>query len=115
MPTGGDPPSVILSQSVFNALHGMTYIPSAKAFRDANNNNNYLFVDTGANGPQWFYGTNTEGGANPRGEIPSLTGDVIANGIYNTQTLTVTLNGLNYKLRLERDANGVPIAKAYTV
>jgi hypothetical protein len=116
MPTGTDPPPIQLLQSVFDALYDMTYSATAKAFRDAQSNNIYLFVEKDANGaPQWFYATNTDGGVNPRGEIPSLTADVILNGTYNSQTQAVSYGGSNYKIRLERDSNGVPIAKAYTV
>lgn len=116
MPNGGNPPPITLPESVFNALQPLTYSSTAKAFRDSSNNNIYLFVEADANGaPRWFYGTNTEGGVNPRGEIPTLTADVINNGTYDSQTGAVDLNGVNYKIRLERDSNGVHIAKAYTV
>lgn len=116
MPTGADPPPVALPQAVFNALNGMTYNSTARAFRDASNNNIYMFVeDDGNGGARWFYGTNTEGGVNPRGEIPTLTKDVILGGTYDTQTGAVDLEGTNYKFRLERDSNGVPVAKAYIV
>jgi hypothetical protein len=117
MPIGGDPPPVLLPQSVVNALSAMTYSSTNKAFRDAQNNNVYLFVEKDANDrAQWFYATNTDGGKNPRGEIPQLTASVIIDGSYNSQTSAISYNGSNYKIRLERDTStGVPIAKAYTV
>jgi len=116
MPNGTDPPPVTLPQSVFNALTGLSYSPSNASFLDANNVPTYLFVESDANGaPRWFYGTNSEGAENPRGQIPSLTAEVINNGLYNSQTGAVAYNGANYKFRLERDAAGASIAKAYTV
>jgi hypothetical protein len=94
----------------------MTYSSTAKAFVDASNNNNYLFVENDGNGAaRWFYGTDAEGGTNPRGQVPSLTFNVIRYGTYDSQTGTVAYDTDSYRIRLERDSSGAHVANAYIV
>jgi hypothetical protein len=117
MPTGSDPPSPALSATVFNALHVMTYDSAAWAFKSGASLE-YMFVEKGASADQcqWFYGTDTEGGINPRADIPSNTYTIIKNGTYNSGSGTVSYGGSNYKFRLERDLSaGKQVAKAVVV
>lgn len=116
MPGGGEPPNVGMPASVFNTLHGYTYNSSSKGFNDGSGNVVFLFVESdGAGGAQWFYATNTQGGINPKGLVSSLVSNIILSGTHNSQTLVMTYNSTNYKIRLERDANGTPTATAVVV
>ncbi|MBI2394234.1 MAG: hypothetical protein HYV09_31980 [Deltaproteobacteria bacterium] len=113
MPTPTTPPIVALPQGVFDALNGMSYDSTARAFRDGSNNAIYLFVESDSNGlPRWQYATDAQGSINPRADIPLLTADVILGGTFDAQTGAISYDGQSYRIRLERDGSG-PIAKAY--
>ena len=78
MPTGSDPPPVRMSSTVFNALTGMDYNSTAKAFTDAQSNSVFLFVEKDANDKcQWFYGTNTHP-ENSNVVVPRLDDQLVA-------------------------------------
>jgi hypothetical protein len=117
MPYGGDPPNVNMPTTVFNTLCTYTYNATNKAFVDGSGNTIFLFVEktTSGTGSQWFYGTEAQGGKNPKGLVPTLTSNIILSGSINTSTGVMTYSGTTYKIRLERDASGVPIANAYVV
>src|SRR5688500_8440631 len=119
MPSGGTPIEPELTSTVFNALHAMTYDAVALAFKDASNNLNYMFLErkTGTfSTGQWFYGTDTEGGVNPRGQIPLLTYTVINNGTLDTQAQKTADSGKYYRIRIQRDqATGKQVAQAVEV
>ncbi|MGZ3474444.1 MAG: hypothetical protein ACXWUG_09155 [Polyangiales bacterium] len=118
MPTGSQPPVGILTQSVFNAVNALGYSSTYKSFLDGSNNPIYLFIErqsTTSELAQWNYGTATEAGINPRGEIASSVAAIINNGSYNTADSTVSYAGKKYKFRIERDANGVDQVKAVQV
>jgi len=117
MPGNGQPPtSIALSSGVFNTLHGMGYDSQTQAFT-SQNVNYFMFVqrDTSSDVAVWFADTDGNGAGFPRGNIPQLTADAIRNGTYDSQTSAVSYQGNNYKFRLERDASGLHVAKAYTV
>lgn len=120
MPSGNDPPSPRLPKTVFDALNAMTYDAAAQAFADAAGKLHYLFVEgdpaQAPNESFWFYGTDTEGGVNPRAQIPSGTAEVITQGTYETQTNTISYNSKSYRLRLQRDpATNTQVAEAIGV
>jgi len=117
MPVGGTPPDLGLPQPVFDALHGMAYDSANRAFKSGSNLY-FMFAETKPgvqDGAQWFYGTNAEGGINPKGFIPQITYDVIHNGTYNPSNGTVSYSGSNYRIRLMRDTTGKPWAEAHAV
>ena len=115
MPTGGEPPAVAMPAGVFSTLHGFTYNSTSKGFDDGSGNVVFLFVETdGAGGARWFYATNSQGGNNPKGVVPTLTSNIILGGTHDAQTGVMTHNSTNYRIRLERDANGAPTATAHT-
>lgn len=103
MPGGGNPPPTTLTSTVFNAIHVMTYDPNGQCFRDANNVQIFLGVqDDGTGREQWFYGSATDMGINPKALIPSATATVVLHGTFSNGVI-VYQNG-NYALRFQRDA-----------
>lgn len=112
MPVGNQPPAGILKSNVFSALNGMSYNATAKAFTDGSNNTIYMYVEKQSSTsdlPQWNYGTAAEAATNknPRGEISQTVANIILSGTFVSSDGTVSLNGVKYRFRLERDANGV--------
>jgi hypothetical protein len=106
----------ILRSTVFDALYGMSYNATAKAFTDDSNHTIYMYVEkqsTTSDLPQWNYGTAAEAAThnNPRGEISQTVANIILGGTYNADG-TVGYGGVNYRFRLERDANGVDQVRA---
>ena len=119
MPAGGTPIDPELTSTVFSDLQAMNYDSAALAFKDANNNLIYMFLErkTGTvSTGQWFYGTDTEGGVNPRGQVPSTTYNVVHSGTLNTQTQKISYSGKYWRIRLQRDqATGKQFAQAVEV
>jgi hypothetical protein len=114
MPGGPNPPPTTLTSTVFNAIHGMTYDVNGQCFRDANNNQIFLGVgDDGTGKEQWFYGTNTDIGINPKAIIPSATGTIIIHGTFSNGV--VVYQNTNYAIRFQRDTQGNHVASANVV
>ena len=115
---GLDPPDPELTSTVFNALAAMTYDSTAMAFKDANNNLIYMFVERGqtTEDTRWFYAKDSDGGTSPRGQIPQITYDVVHGGTLNTQTQKISYAGKSYRIRIFRDySTGKQLAKAIEV
>jgi len=114
MPYGDVPPKPNLPQAVFDALHPLDYDSAHQAFTDGSGVFYYLFVQKKQGGnadeAEWFYGTDAEGGVNPRGQIPQATYDVFSGGSFRHGT--VTYKGDRYAVRLARDSGGTHIAEA---
>ena len=115
MPTGGNPPPTGLTLSTFNAIHAMTYNSANECFVDANNNPIFLGVQDDGNGKeQWFYGTASQMGINPKALIPQGTATVIQNGTYSNGD--VVYQNTTYAIRFQRDSQtGNHIASANVV
>ena len=116
--SGSDPPDPELTSTVFSALAAMTYDSNALAFKNAQNDLIYMFVERGqtSEDTRWFYGKDSEGGTSPRGQIPQITYDVIHGGTLNTQTQKISYQGKYYRIRIYRDqATGKQLAKAIDV
>ncbi|MBI4702690.1 MAG: hypothetical protein HY744_16330 [Deltaproteobacteria bacterium] len=118
MPGGSDPPDPRLPQSVFDALHPMTYDSTDMAFVDGQGTKYYMCVERQSGYPercQWFYGTDAEAAANPLGKIPQATYNIIHNGTYVPASYAVSYRSVNYKFQIARDGSGVHISKAEAV
>jgi hypothetical protein len=119
MPAGTDPPDLGMPQALFNTLHGFTYNATAKTFVNAAGVQQFLYAQKKTGGSydqgEWFYGTASEGGSNPKALVPQLTYDVIHNGTYNTSDATVTYTSQKYRFRLKVDASGAQVAEAHIV
>jgi hypothetical protein len=117
MPIGDTPPVGILSQSVFDAVHAMTYDTTNKCFLSGSTQY-FLFVEKSSTSelPQWNYGTAADADYhnNPRGQISSTVYDILKNGSYNADG-SVSRSMKKYRFRLERDANGVDQVAAVQV
>lgn len=119
MPTPDPPPLLNVPQAVFNGLTGLDYDSSNLAFEDTSTSTlYYLFIEEQSSGSAcgvWQYATDTQGSANPKGQIPQETYDIFSGGTYNSSENAIDYNRKTYKFRLERDASGTQIAKAVEV
>ena len=118
MPVGVDPPYPRMPEGAFAALRAMLYDSTNLAF-SAGGQRYFLFVEQLTGGSydeaQWFVATDSEGGSNPKGLIPSITATVILNGEYQSSDQTIRYQSSTYRIRLMRDTNGNQLAQANAI
>jgi len=116
MPPPQTPPQLAMPETIFDDLNAMSYDATNQGFLDGNNALQYLFVEVDSNGyARWTYTASTSTVVNLAARVTQLTADVIIGGSYQSQSGAINYNNQNYKIRLERDSNGVAIAHAHTV